>query len=86
MQAAYRLWQRGSYQLAPFVRWEQFNTARRYADLGPGLTPSARPSERVVTLGANFQLTPGIVLKADLQRFKQDHDADRFDLGIGWSF
>jgi hypothetical protein len=86
VQAAYRLWQRGSYQLAPFVRWEQFNTASRYADLGPGLTPSARPAERVVTLGANFQLTPGIVLKADLQRFKQDHDADRFDLGIGWSF
>ena len=86
VQAAYRLWQRGSYQLAPFVRWEQFNTASRYADLGPGLTPSARPSERVVTLGANFQLTPGIVLKADLQRFKQDHDADRVDLGIGWSF
>ena len=86
VQAAYRLWQRGSYQLAPFVRWEQFNTAKSYADLGPGLTPPARPSERVVTLGANFQLTPGIVLKADLQRFKQDHDADRFDLGIGWSF
>ena len=86
VQAAYRLWQRGSYQLSPFVRWEQFNTAKSYADLGPGLTPSARPSERVVTLGANFQLTPGIVLKADLQRFKQGRDLDRFDLGIGWSF
>ena len=86
VQAAYRLWQRGSYQLAPFVRWEQFNTAKSYADLGPGLTPPARPSERVVTLGANFQLTPGIVLKADLQRFKQGRDLDRFDLGIGWSF
>ena len=86
VQAAYRLWQRGSYQLAPFVRWEQFNTARSYADLGPGLTPAARPAERVLTLGANLQLTPGIVLKADLQRFRQDRDADRLDLGIGWSF
>ena len=70
----------------PFVRWEQFNTARSYADLGTGLTPAARPAERVLTLGANLQLTPGIVLKADLQRFRQDRDADRLDLGIGWSF
>ena len=86
VQAAYRLWQRGPYQLAPFVRWEQFNTARSYAELGPGLTPAARPAERVLTLGANLLLTPGLVLKADLQRFRQDRDGDRLDLGIGWSF
>lgn len=86
LQAAYRLWQRGSYQLAPFVRWERFNTASSYADLGPGLTPPVRPDEQVLTLGANFQLTPGIVVKADLQRFREDRNADRFDLGLGWSF
>jgi hypothetical protein len=86
LQAAYHLWQQGSYALAPFARWEIFNTGRRYADLGAGLTPAARPTERVVTLGANFQLTPGVVLKADVQRFHVNTDADRLDLGLGWSF
>lgn len=85
-QAAYRLWTSGDYALSPFVRLERFNTARSFADLGPGLTPSALPTEQVVTLGANFQVTPGIVVKADLQRFRENSDANRLNLGLGWSF
>jgi hypothetical protein len=68
------------------VRWERFNTARSYADLGPGLTPSAAAAERVYTVGANFQVSQGIVVKADLQRFRSNRNLDRFDLGLGWSF
>ncbi|MBI3530016.1 MAG: hypothetical protein HY067_18875 [Betaproteobacteria bacterium] len=85
-QAAYKLWMHNDYVLSPFVRWEQFNTARSFADLGVGLTPDAAPTERVITVGANFQVTPGIVLKADVQRFRENDDANRFDLGLGWSF
>jgi len=85
-QAAYRLWSSGDYVLSPFVRLERFNTARSFADLGPGLTPSALPTEQVVTLGANFQVTPGIVVKADVQRFRENSDANRVNLGLGWSF
>jgi hypothetical protein len=85
-QAAYKLWSNAEYSLAPFARWEQFNTARSYADLGPGLTPAAARTERVVTIGANFNIGSAIVLKADLQRFRQNADANRFDLGLGWSF
>ncbi len=86
LQAAYKLWTHEDYVLSPFVRVEQFNTARAFADLGPGLTPAVLPTERVLTLGANFQLTPGVVVKADLQRFRENNDADRVNLGIGWSF
>jgi hypothetical protein len=86
VQAAYKVWQRADYALSPFVRWEQFNTAKGYADLGPGLTPDALPNERVWTAGANFQLTPGVVVKADLQRFKHNKDNNRVNLGLGWSF
>jgi hypothetical protein len=86
LQAAYRLWSRGGYALAPFARVEWFNTGRRYAEVGTGLTPPARPTERVTTLGANFQLTPEVVLKADLQRFRVDSGLNRVDLGLGWSF
>ena len=85
-QAAYKLWSHQDYVLAPFARVEQFNTARSFADLGPGLTPSAEPTEQVVTLGANFQVAQGIVVKADVQRFRENKDANRLNLGLGWSF
>jgi len=85
-QAAYKLWSHEDYVLSPFARVEQFNTARSFADLGPGLTPSAEPTEQVVTLGANFQVTPGVVVKADVQRFRENKDANRLNLGLGWSF
>ena len=85
-QAAYALWTHGDYALKPFARWERVNTARGFADLGPGLTPDALPTEQVITLGANFQIGSGVVLKADVQRFKVATDNDRFNLGLGWSF
>jgi len=85
-QAAYRIWSNADYSLVPFVRWEQFNTARSFAPLGTGLTPEAARTERVATVGANFYIGSGVVLKADVQRFREDRDADRFDLGLGWSF
>jgi hypothetical protein len=86
VQAAYRLWSHEDQVLWPFVRVEQVNTGRSYADLGPGLTPPGLRTERVMTFGANFQVTPGVVVKADLQRFRENRDADRFNLGLGWSF
>ena len=85
-QAAYKLWQQEDYALLPFVRWEKFNTASAYADLGAGLTPAAARSERVITLGANFLLSQGVVLKADYQRFRENADLNRVNLGLGWSF
>jgi hypothetical protein len=85
-QAAYRLWTSGDYALSPFVRVERFNTAKSFADLGPGITPSAAATEQVVTLGANFQVAQGIVVKADVQRFRENSDANRLNLGLGWSF
>jgi len=86
VQAAYKVWSHEDYALSPFVRWEQFNTAKSYADLGPGLTPEAARAERVVTVGANLQVSQGIVLKADYQRFRENADLNRFNLGLGWSF
>jgi hypothetical protein len=87
VQAAYKLWESGSYALKPFLRWESFNTGRRYAQgLGPADGPNGLPTERVITAGANFDIGSGVVLKADYQKFKQNKDLDRFDLGLGWSF
>ena len=86
IQSAYKVWTQQDYVLTPFVRWERFNTGKSYADLGPGLTPSALPTETVWTTGANFQLTPGVVVKADYQWFSVNKDANRLNLGLGWAF
>lgn len=51
LQAAYKLWSRGDMAFSPFARWERFNTARSYADIGAGLTPSAAAAERVYPWG-----------------------------------
>jgi hypothetical protein len=85
-QGALRAWSSGDMALAPFVRYERFNTGRSFADLGPGLTPAAFPTEGVFTAGVSFYVTSGVVLKADIQRFKEDATQNRLDLGLGWSF
>ncbi len=85
-QAAYKVWTSGNRLLAPFFRWERFNSAKNYADIGNGLTPTAASAERVYTVGANFNLTHSVVLKADYQKFKSNRDLDRLNLGLGWAF
>ena len=85
-QAAYHLWASGSYALAPFIRYESFNTAAAFANLGQGLTPADGPTQGVWTVGANFNLAARVVIKADLQRFHRDRDQNRVNLGFGWSF
>ena len=86
VQGAHKVWSNEDYALSPFVRWEQFNTAKAYADLGAGFTPESGRAERVVTVGANLLVGQGVVLKADYQRFRKNADLNRFNLGVGWSF
>jgi opacity protein-like surface antigen len=85
-QAAWYAWQKGDYQLAPFVRYERFNTGWKYATLATGLTPGSLPNEGVTTLGASFYLTPNIVVKADYQWFSVDSQSNRFELGLGLNY
>ena len=84
--AAYKLWSNQDYALWPFLRLEQTNTAKSYADLGAGLTPDAAANQRVATLGLNFNIGSGVVLKADVQRFRENADLNSVQLGLGWSF
>ena len=86
VQAAYHLWQQGDYSLAPFVRYEQLNTARGYSGLAAGLAPTVMPDTRLWTVGANFHLHPQVVLKLDVQRYLNDSALDRFGLGVGFHF
>ena len=83
---AYRFSLGGTRSLAPFVRYERFNTGSDYASLPAGLTVAARPTETVWTYGASFYLNPNLVFKADYQKFDVDDNNDRFNLGLGVEF
>ncbi|MGN6389854.1 MAG: hypothetical protein ACTHL1_10110 [Burkholderiaceae bacterium] len=85
-QAAYQLWKSGNYTLSPFLRYEQFNTAKSYTALPVGLGVAPGAAEKVWTVGANLLIGEGVVLKADYQKFREDSTRDRVDLGVGFSF
>ena len=86
LQAAYRLWRQGDYSLVPFTRYERVNTAVGFSGLPMGLAPATDPDTRVITVGASFYLHPQVVLKADTQRYLNNAQLDRFNLGIGFHF
>lgn len=85
-QAAYRVWQSGDYALTPFVRYERFNTAAKYAPTPEGLGVNPAETERVLTYGLSFNLHPDVVLKTDYQKFKVDDSRDRLNVGLGLMF
>lgn len=85
-QAAYQLWKSGDYALSPFVRYERFNTAKSYTPVPAGLGAATGPDEKVVTVGANFRVGEGVVLKADYQKFYEDTTRNRVNLGLGFAF
>lgn len=90
VQGAWRVWQSGDSSLAPFLRYEMFNTAASYAAMPQGLGVPTADTERVWTLGLNYYLTPQVVFKADYQHFNIA-DAllgygNRFNLGVGYQF
>ncbi|MDB5967775.1 MAG: porin [Hydrocarboniphaga sp.] len=85
LQAAYKVWQHGTYSASPFVRFERYNTGASFASQPAGLGTSPYALESVQTIGMNFYLDPNVVLKIDYQNFDVLDD-DRLDLGIGLTF
>ena len=86
LQAAYRLFDNQRSAVTPFVRYERFNTAASYADIGFGLTPDTLPDRKVWTAGVNWMFAPGVVFKLDYLDFQSAAAGDRFDVGLGYQF
>ena len=86
VEAAYRAIDRGNWSLTPFVRYERFNTADSFADLGLGLTPLTQGDSQVFTGGVNWMIAPGVVIKADYLNFRTRSGDNRYDLGLGYQF
>ena len=82
-QVAYPVWKKGEMRLTPFVRYERYNTQ---AEVDTGFAKDPRNNERVITTGANFNLSRDVVFKADWQNYQQDNRKDRFNLGVGYMF
>lgn len=82
-QAAYHVWKKADFDLAPFVRYERYNTQNEVAS---GFSADPLSDETVTTVGLNFKVHPQVVFKADYQNFKADNAKDRFNLGIGYMF
>jgi len=94
-QAAYKVFQRGDYALSPFVRYEIYNTAAGFGSLPASLGAVKQPDEHVLTIGANFTIGEGIVLKADYRDYRTHTAPDTeehfnlgnsLNLGVGFSF
>jgi hypothetical protein len=90
LQAAYNVWQSGGYRLSPFVRHEMYDMGADYEGLSAGMPVFAAgspvPHDTVDTIGANFYLNPNVVFKIDYQKFRDNNDFSRLDLGMGLQF
>ncbi|TLY50387.1 MAG: hypothetical protein E6K53_10610 [Gammaproteobacteria bacterium] len=90
VQGAWRAVQWGESTLAPFLRYEAFNTASAYAAQPQGLGAMPLPTERVWTAGLNYFLNSNVVFKFDYQHFNNADEelgyGKRFNLGVGYQF
>ncbi len=99
-QGAYTVWQNATYRISPFVRFERYDMGAGYEGTQPDIPSGQVPlsgtpgdygtyplaNDRIWTYGANFYVTPHVVLKADYQTFEVNRDFTRFDLGLGLYF
>lgn len=86
VQSAFTVWSNGESSVSPFARYERFNTASKVDGLPPGFGVGPTPTERVATVGLSYRLNPGVVFKADYQKFKVDPSRDRYNVGLGYAF
>lgn len=84
-QAAYHVYKRGNFDVAPFVRYERIDI-RQTEDPANGLFADLRNDERIRVAGVNFWVHPQVVLKADIQWYTADKSQNRFDIGAGFMF
>lgn len=83
VQGAYSFGLGGDLTLDPFVRYEKFDTQAR---LPLGLAADTVNRDRVLTTGFSFHPLHEVVVKIDYQKFFENKDNDRINLGLGYMF
>jgi hypothetical protein len=84
-QAAYHVYKKGNFDVAPFIRYERIDI-RQAEDPANNLLQDPRNDEKIKTVGVNFWVHPQVVLKADIQRYTTDKTQDAYRLGLGFMF
>jgi hypothetical protein len=84
-QAAYHVYKRGNFDVAPFIRYERIDI-KQAEDPANALLQDPRNDEKIKTIGVNFWVHPQVVLKADIQRYATDKTQDAYRLGLGFMF
>lgn len=71
--------------LAPFVRWDQFDTQ---AKVPTGFERNPANDRRDLTIGVNYKPIPQVVVKAEYQWLDNEADESRnqFNFGLGYVF
>lgn len=85
-EAAYHILKNGDHDLAPFIRYEKWDTQDKLAS---NTVRQSGSENDIWTVGANYWPHPQVVLKADYQKFdKPDGDKGdkRLNLGLGYMF
>jgi phosphate-selective porin len=85
-EAAYHVWKHGDHDLAPFVRYESWDT---HDNVPSNVQRIKTNKNNVWTAGVNYWPHPQVVLKADYQDFdKEDGDKGdkRFNMGLGYMY
>src|SRR5262245_947995 len=84
-QAAYHVYKRGNFDVAPFARYERLDIVQA-EDPANALLQEANNHERITTVGVNFWVHPQVVLKADAQRYATDKTQNAIRVGAGFMF
>lgn len=85
-EAAYHIWKQGDHDLAPFVRYEAWDT---HDEVPGNVVRNRNNKNNVWTVGANYSPHPQVVLKADYQTFDRpdgDKGDKRLNMGMGYMF
>lgn len=83
VQGAYTVWSQDDLTVTPFVRYEKYNTQSHMPD---GFAADPANQDRVGTVGVSFKPVSQVVVKADYQKYWNNSDNNRFNLGLGYMF
>jgi phosphate-selective porin len=85
-EAAYHIWKQGDHDLAPFVRYEAWDT---HDEVPSNVTRNRANKNNAWTIGANYWPHPQVVLKTDYQVFDKPDSTKgekRVNMGLGYMF
>jgi hypothetical protein len=83
VQGAYTYTFTNDMAVSPFLRYERYDTQ---ASLPLDLVADPANRDKILTMGLSFRPLSDVVVKADYQKFFDNSENDRINLGLGYMF